>query len=344
MDEQHAGDRPDVRHVAMAREDEVGTTLTQQREHVARVQDLVALTTGAGDGDEVVVADEDPDVGVAGEAFLDPAVVLAPDLALVDVGLRRVDAHQRHVDATSIDVAARVAGAERVLEEEVANVAGVVVPGHADHVLAVERAELLACDRILVGVPVVRQVAGDDDEVGLRGVDLGDGGPQELFAVTGAADVDIGDLRDQHVRMISVRATARAGRIGSMADYTLTNVKDVEDSAVAFGLSPDLEARFVRNLGLENSAISYQRLAPGFRAPFGHRHKEQEELYVILSGGGRLKLEDEIVDVRQWDLVRVPKETTRNFEAGPEGLELLAIGAPNTGPQDAETIPGWWTT
>jgi uncharacterized cupin superfamily protein len=128
-----------------------------------------------------------------------------------------------------------------------------------------------------------------------------------------------------------------------MGDYTLTNVKDVEDSAVQFGLSPDLEARFVRNLGLEQFAISYQRLAPGYRAPFAHRHKEQEELYVILSGGGRLKLEDEIVDVRQWDLVRVPKETTRNFEAGPEGLELLAVGAPNTGPQDAETIPGWWT-
>jgi uncharacterized cupin superfamily protein len=129
-----------------------------------------------------------------------------------------------------------------------------------------------------------------------------------------------------------------------MAEYTLTNVKDVEDSAVQFGLSPDLEARFVRTLGLENSAISYQRLAPGYRMPFGHRHKEQEELYVILSGGGRLKLEDEIVDVRQWDLVRIPKETTRNLEAGPDGLELLAVGAPNTGPQDAETLPGWWTT
>lgn len=129
-----------------------------------------------------------------------------------------------------------------------------------------------------------------------------------------------------------------------MADYTLTNLKNVEDQAPKFGLAPNLEARFTRNdLGLQNSGLSYQRLAPDFRVPFGHKHKAQEELYVILGGSGRLKLDDEIVEVRQWDVVRVPKETTRNFEAGPDGLELLAFGAPNTGPQDAEQLPGWWT-
>jgi len=128
-----------------------------------------------------------------------------------------------------------------------------------------------------------------------------------------------------------------------MADYTLKNLKEVEDSATKFGLSPDLEARFARELDLENSGVSYQRLAPGYRAPFGHKHGTQEELYVILSGGGRVKLDDEIVDVRQWDAVRVPKDTMRNFEAGPEGLELLAFGAPGTGLQDAEQTPNWWT-
>lgn len=129
-----------------------------------------------------------------------------------------------------------------------------------------------------------------------------------------------------------------------MAEYTLTNLKQIEDSAPKFGLSPNLEARFGRSeLGLENSGLSYQRLAPGFRIPFGHKHAQQEELYVILSGGGRLKLDEQIVEVSQWDVVRVPKETTRNFEAGPEGLELLAFGAPNTGPQDVEALPGWWT-
>jgi uncharacterized cupin superfamily protein len=129
-----------------------------------------------------------------------------------------------------------------------------------------------------------------------------------------------------------------------MAEYTLTNLKQIEDSAEKFGLSPNLEARFGHShLGLQNSGVSYQRLAPGFRIPFGHKHAEQEELYVIVSGGGRLKLDDEVVDVRQWDVIRVPKETTRNFEAGQDGLELLAFGAPNTGPRDAETVPGWWT-
>jgi mannose-6-phosphate isomerase-like protein (cupin superfamily) len=129
-----------------------------------------------------------------------------------------------------------------------------------------------------------------------------------------------------------------------MADYTLINLKDVEDSATKFGLSPDLEARFAReDLGLEKSGISYQRLAPSYRMPFGHKHGEQEELYVILSGGGRVKLDDEIVEVRQWDVVRVPNQTMRNFEAGPDGLELLAFGTPSMGNKDVEQTPGWWT-
>lgn len=66
-------------------------------------------------------------------------------------------------------------------------------------------------------------------------------------------------------------------------------------------------------------------------------------MYVLLSGSGRIKLDDEIVELRQWDAVRIPRETMRNFEAGPQGAELLAFGAPATGPADAETTPGWWT-
>jgi mannose-6-phosphate isomerase-like protein (cupin superfamily) len=129
-----------------------------------------------------------------------------------------------------------------------------------------------------------------------------------------------------------------------MADYTLINLKDVEDAAPGFGLSPDLEARFARDvLGLENSGISYQRLAPSYRAPFGHKHGQQEEVYVVLSGSGRVKLDDEIVDLRQWDVVRVPGKTMRNFEGGPDGLELLAFGAPSMGNKDVEQTPGWWT-
>jgi uncharacterized cupin superfamily protein len=132
-----------------------------------------------------------------------------------------------------------------------------------------------------------------------------------------------------------------------MPDYTKVNLKaDVDDSAVKFGFAPDLEARFAAGeLGLEQSAISYQRLAPGYRLPFGHSHKRQEELYVILSGGGRLKLDDEIVEVGTLDAVRVAPEVTRAFEAGDEGVELLAFGAPNTGDPaaDADAEPGWWS-
>jgi mannose-6-phosphate isomerase-like protein (cupin superfamily) len=132
-----------------------------------------------------------------------------------------------------------------------------------------------------------------------------------------------------------------------VGDYTKVNLKaDVDDSAVRFGFSPDLEARFAAgDLNLKQSAISYQRLAPGYRLPFGHSHKQQEELYVILSGSGRLKLDDEIVEVGALDAVRVPPQVMRGFEAGDEGAELLAFGAPNTGgpAEDAVPEPGWWS-
>jgi len=130
-----------------------------------------------------------------------------------------------------------------------------------------------------------------------------------------------------------------------MAGHTIVNLKEVEDMAPKFGFAPNLEARFATAaLDLQKSGLSYQRLAPNFRMPFGHRHKEQEEVYVLVSGSGRVKLDDEIVEVKEWDMVRVPGETMRAFEAGPDGAELLAFGAPNTGPpqEDAEMEPGWW--
>jgi uncharacterized cupin superfamily protein len=136
-----------------------------------------------------------------------------------------------------------------------------------------------------------------------------------------------------------------------MSDYTKINLReDVEDSAVAYGTSPDIEARFARAvLGLRQAGLSYQRLAPGYRLPWGHHHRRQEEVYVVLSGGGRAKLADDVVDLAPLDALRVPPETMRGFEAGPDGLELIAFGAPHTGPTDAsvaddiEMAPGWWS-
>jgi mannose-6-phosphate isomerase-like protein (cupin superfamily) len=130
-----------------------------------------------------------------------------------------------------------------------------------------------------------------------------------------------------------------------MADYGVTNLKrDVEDQAPNFQLSPNLEARFARSeLQADNFAVSYLRVAPEFRIPFGHNHREQEELYVVLSGGGRLKLGDDVVEVGEWDAIRIPAETMRGFEAGPDGAELLLFGSPRGEANDAEMAPGWWS-
>jgi uncharacterized cupin superfamily protein len=129
-----------------------------------------------------------------------------------------------------------------------------------------------------------------------------------------------------------------------MSDYTHLNLKDVEDQAPNFGLSPDLEFRMARvGLGLENSGVSYMRVSPGFRLPFGHKHKNQEEVYVLLSGSARMKIEDEVRELKPMDAVRVHKDTMRSIEAGDEGAEFLAVGAPNTGPGDAEMTQGWWS-
>jgi mannose-6-phosphate isomerase-like protein (cupin superfamily) len=125
--------------------------------------------------------------------------------------------------------------------------------------------------------------------------------------------------------------------------YTIQNLKKVEDQAPKFGHSPHLEARMARvPLELENFGISYQRIAPGFRVPFGHTHNVQEEVYVVVSGSMLAKLGDDVVELKQWDAVRVPKETMRSFEGGPEGAEVIAVGAPNTGPGDAVVEQDWW--
>ena len=128
-----------------------------------------------------------------------------------------------------------------------------------------------------------------------------------------------------------------------MAGYTHVNLKDVEDQAPKFGMAPDMEMRMARvALELEHCGVTYQRLAPSYRLPFGHRHKNQEEVYIVISGGGRIKIEDEVVEIGPLDAIRLSNETMRSFEAGPDGVELIAVGAPNTGPGDAETEQDWW--
>ena len=129
-----------------------------------------------------------------------------------------------------------------------------------------------------------------------------------------------------------------------MSGYTKLNLEqDVEDSAQKFGMGDILEAHFARDdLEATQFGLSLQRVKPNQRVPFGHSHETQEEVYVIVGGSGRLKLGDEVVEVGRWDAVRIAPEVTRGVEAGPEGLELVAFGAPNTGLQDAKQEMGWW--
>jgi quercetin dioxygenase-like cupin family protein len=129
-----------------------------------------------------------------------------------------------------------------------------------------------------------------------------------------------------------------------MPDHTVLNLKQVEDSAEKFGYAPDMESRFARgSLELENSGVSYFRFAPGYRVPFGHVHTEQEEIYLVLSGAARVKLDDEVIELGEWDAVRIAPGTWRGVEAGSEGAEMLAFGAPNTENADMEMEPGWWS-
>ena len=129
-----------------------------------------------------------------------------------------------------------------------------------------------------------------------------------------------------------------------MADYTKLNLRsDVEDMAPQYGMAPDIEARYARKpLGLANSGASYFKLAPDFRLPFGHKHGEQEEVYVVISGSARVKAGDDIVELAQYDAIRVPGSTPRGMEAGSDGAEIIAVGAPNTDNKDAEMLPEFW--
>ena len=109
--------------------------------------------------------------------------------------------------------------------------------------------------------------------------------------------------------------------------HTHINLADVEDAAPANGFGDRWEARVARvALGAEQTGLTHFRLHPGRRSPFVHRHAEAEEVYVILSGAGKVKLDGEIRDVGPLDSVRVAPEVGRAFEAGPEGLEFIAFG------------------
>ncbi len=127
-----------------------------------------------------------------------------------------------------------------------------------------------------------------------------------------------------------------------MSRYSIKNLKEVEDSAGT--RVPEVEGRFARkHLDSRELGVSYFHYAAGYRSRMGHSHSEQEEAYIIVGGSGRIKLDDEIRQLRQWDVVRVAPEVVRAFESGPEGLEFIAIGSSRPEAGDGVPVPDWWT-
>jgi mannose-6-phosphate isomerase-like protein (cupin superfamily) len=128
-----------------------------------------------------------------------------------------------------------------------------------------------------------------------------------------------------------------------MDTHTKLNLADVKDLAPDFGMSEMGEARFARQaLGAQRIGLAQYRLNPGRRVGFGHRHGESEEMYVVVGGSGRFRVRDEVFAVGDRDVIYCPPDAMREWEAGPDGLELLAFGAHTEG-EEPQMQPGWWT-
>ena len=128
-----------------------------------------------------------------------------------------------------------------------------------------------------------------------------------------------------------------------MSDFTIKNLMgDVEN--MGEGRAPGFEARFARkHLDSEHLGVSYFHYPAGYKAPFGHRHREQEEAYVVVQGTGRLRLDDEVVDLAPWDVIRVAPGVVRAFEGGPDGLTMIAVGNDRPEGGDGEMVQDFWT-
>jgi mannose-6-phosphate isomerase-like protein (cupin superfamily) len=125
--------------------------------------------------------------------------------------------------------------------------------------------------------------------------------------------------------------------------FTHKKLTDVNDSAPQFGFGEVQEARFATaDLEAERTGLSHYRIKPSKRQGFAHRHDEAEEVYVVLSGSGRMKLDDEIIEIERLDAIRVAPTVTRSFEAGSDGIEVLAFGVRREDDR-GEIVQGWWT-
>ena len=121
------------------------------------------------------------------------------------------------------------------------------------------------------------------------------------------------------------------------SDYAIKNFDDIEPAG-AEGIDGRFSRKFLESTEL---GVSRWRYEPGSQTP-GHRHGVQEEVYAVISGSGRIKLDDEIIEVKQWDVIRVAPNVARGFEAGPEGLEIIAAGGSKPEGGDGELVEGHW--
>ena len=128
-----------------------------------------------------------------------------------------------------------------------------------------------------------------------------------------------------------------------MSEYTHKSPPDIDDMVPQFGLPGEMQARFAgQPLGLDRTGLTYFRLAPGFRIPFGHRHEDQEEVYVVVRGSARIKVGDDVLELNELDAVRVAGDTLRNLEAGSDGAVVVAFGE-RAGQEQSEMVHGWWS-
>jgi quercetin dioxygenase-like cupin family protein len=126
-----------------------------------------------------------------------------------------------------------------------------------------------------------------------------------------------------------------------MTNYKIVNLLEIEDSVG--GKVEGLEARFSRTATESRDlGVSLFQYGPGVRPPFAHKHREQEEAYVVVRGSGRIRLDDEVRELQQWDVARVAPEVVRGFEAGPDGLDIVAIGGPKPEGGDGERVEAAW--
>lgn len=128
-----------------------------------------------------------------------------------------------------------------------------------------------------------------------------------------------------------------------MSGYTKLNLRNDVQNMAEGRMPPGIEAHFAKEaLGCEKAGVTYFKLAPDFHPPFGHKHEQQEEIYVVISGGARVKVDDEELELGPLDAIRLAPEAMRALRAGPDGCEVLAFGAPKGPGQDAEMEMGWW--